>query len=93
MRVGSPGTLRQVVTCRDRGAHGGRTWTADDGWHRYDPVDVPSLVDPRGAGDSCNAGVLMGNVAGVGILDACARGTAVSAHCLTQSGSFPLRPA
>ncbi len=72
------------------GAHGGRAWTADDGWRRYDPVAVPSLVDTCGAGDSFNAGVLMGIAAGEDILDACARGAAVAAQCLAQVGSFPL---
>jgi len=71
------------------GAHGGRAWDADHGWRRYDSVPVPGLVDTCGAGDSFNAGVLMGIAAGDDILDACARGAGVAAQCLTQVGSFP----
>ena len=71
------------------GAHGGRAWDAEHGWRRYEPVPVADLSDTCGAGDSFNAGVLMGIAAGEDILAACARGAAVAAQCLAQVGSFP----
>ena len=71
------------------GAAGGRAWDREHGWRHYDPVDVPTLMDTCGAGDSFNAGVLMGLAAGEDIMDACTRGAQVAARCLAQVGSFP----
>ncbi|MBJ7365017.1 MAG: hypothetical protein JHC53_00195 [Thermoleophilia bacterium] len=47
-------------------------------------------MDTCGAGDSFNAGVLMGIAGGNDILDACAPRAEVVAQCLTQVGPFPM---
>lgn len=51
------------------------------------PID--EMVDPTGAGDSFNAGILAGLVAGGTVVQAAHRAAWISAKCVTQLGARP----
>lgn len=74
-----------VVT---QGAEG--VWRADRGSVAHIPLSDPvRSVDPTGAGDSFNAGLLSGLVQGDSLEDAIHRGSAVAALCITKAGARP----
>lgn len=74
-----------VVT---QGAHG--VWCADDGSVAQVPLSEPvTSVDPTGAGDSFNAGLLAGLVQGDSLEKAIHKGSAVAALCITKAGARP----
>jgi sugar/nucleoside kinase (ribokinase family) len=52
-------------------------------------VAVERVVDPTGAGDSFNAGILAGLISGGSIVDATVRAAQISARCVTQVGARP----
>jgi len=76
---------RVVVT---QGAEG--VWFAEEGSITRIPLSHPvASVDPTGAGDSFNAGLLAGLVLGDDLEAACQRGSAVAAGCITKVGARP----
>lgn len=74
-----------VVT---QGAQG--VWCADGGAVAHIPLSEPvTSVDPTGAGDSFNAGLLAGLVQGDSLEKAIHKGSAVAALCITKAGARP----
>jgi len=74
-----------VVT---QGAQG--VWRADGGSVDHISISEPvKSVDPTGAGDSFNAGLLAGLVQGDSLENAIHRGIAVAALCITKAGARP----
>jgi len=50
---------------------------------------IEAMVDPTGAGDSFNAGILAGLVSGATAVHAAHRAAEISARCVTQLGARP----
>lgn len=50
---------------------------------------IEAMVDPTGAGDSFNAGILAGLVSGGTVVQAAHRAAEISAKCVTQLGARP----
>ena len=74
-----------VVT---QGAQG--VWRADGGSVVHIPLtESVKSVDPTGAGDSFNAGLLAGLVQGDSLENAIHRGIAVASLCITKAGARP----
>ncbi len=74
-----------VVT---QGAQG--VWRADGGSVAHIPLaESVKSVDPTGAGDSFNAGLLAGLVQGDSLENAIHRGIAVASLCITKAGARP----
>ena len=74
-----------VVT---QGAEG--VWRADGGSVAHIPLpESVKSVDPTGAGDSFNAGLLAGLVQGDSLENAIHRGIAVASLCITKAGARP----
>ena len=74
-----------VVT---QGSHG--VWLTEGGQVQLVPVATPlESVDPTGAGDSFNAGLLGGLVRGESLSEATARGNSLAAQCITKAGARP----
>jgi len=74
-----------VVT---QGAQG--VWCADGGSVAHIPLTKPvKSVDPTGAGDSFNAGLLAGLVGGDSLENAIHRGITVASLCITKAGARP----
>ena len=74
-----------VVT---QGAQG--IWRADGGSVAHIPLaESVKSVDPTGAGDSFNAGLLAGLVQGDSLENAIHRGIAVASLCITKAGARP----
>ena len=74
-----------VVT---QGAQG--VWRSDGGSVSHIPLAEPvKSVDPTGAGDSFNAGLLAGLVQGDSLENAIHRGIAVASLCITKAGARP----
>ena len=74
-----------VVT---QGAQG--AWRADGGSVVHIPLtESVKSVDPTGAGDSFNAGLLAGLVQGDSLENAIHRGIAVASLCITKAGARP----
>jgi sugar/nucleoside kinase (ribokinase family) len=57
--------------------------------HHVPPTHVEMVVDPTGAGDSFNAGLLAGLIAGHSIVEAAGRASAMAATCVTLMGARP----
>ena len=76
---------RAVVTQGSQGV-----WLTEGGDAQMIPVAQPlESVDPTGAGDSFNAGLLAGLVKGESLPDAIARGNSLAAQCITKPGARP----
>lgn len=74
-----------VVTQGDRGV-----WIAEGGSITQIPLpEAVRSVDPTGAGDSFNAGLIAGLVHGDDLETACQKGSAVAAQCITKVGARP----
>lgn len=52
-------------------------------------AQIEAMVDPTGAGDSFNAGILAGLISGATPLHAAHRAAEISARCVTQLGARP----
>lgn len=71
-----------------RGAAGSLVWESGELTAVEALSGIPS-VDPTGAGDSFNAGILSGIVAGESIVHAAQRAAVISARCVSQPGARP----
>ena len=70
-----------------RGAKGAVVW--EDGSSHHIEAPHLSVVDPTGAGDSFNAGILAGLAGGASIFASAQRAIELSARCVTQVGARP----
>lgn len=65
-------------------------WWSEKGMSHLTEVPHPvSSIDPTGAGDAFNAGVLAGLVEGKPLEDSLIQGMAVASRCITSSGARP----
>jgi len=70
-----------------RGAKGALVW--EDGALHALPAVAAEVVDPTGAGDSFNAGILAGLASGASIVSSAGRAAELSARCVTLLGARP----
>jgi len=76
---------RVIVT---QGSRGSMVW--EDGTSHHVPaLPVEKILDPTGAGDAFNAGILAGLSQGVSIIESTARATRLAARCVTRLGARP----
>jgi sugar/nucleoside kinase (ribokinase family) len=69
------------------GAKGALVW--EDGALHVVPAIAAEVVDPTGAGDSFNAGILAGLASGASIVSSAQRAAELSARCVTLLGARP----
>ncbi|CAB4582275.1 unannotated protein [freshwater metagenome] len=80
--------LRFPVVVATLGSEGALVW--EDGALTAVPAaPIEAMVDPTGAGDSFNAGILAGLVSGATVVQAAQRAAEISARCVTQLGARP----
>jgi sugar/nucleoside kinase (ribokinase family) len=80
--------LRFPVVVATLGSEGALVW--EDGALTAIPAaPIEAMVDPTGAGDSFNAGILAGLVSGATVVQAAKRAAEISARCVTQLGARP----
>jgi len=79
---------RFPVVVATLGSEGALVW--EDGIVTTVPAaPIEAMVDPTGAGDSFNAGILAGLVSGATAVHAAHRAAEISARCVTQLGARP----
>ena len=79
---------RFPVVVATLGSEGALVW--EDGTLTHVPVaPIDEMVDPTGAGDSFNAGILAGLASGGSVVQAAHRAAEISAKCVTQLGARP----
>ena len=79
---------RFPVVVATLGSEGALVW--EDGRCTAVPAaPIDAMVDPTGAGDSFNAGILAGLVSGGTVVQAAHRAAEISAKCVTQLGARP----
>jgi sugar/nucleoside kinase (ribokinase family) len=79
---------RFPVVVATLGSEGALVW--EDGTLTHVPAaPIEEMVDPTGAGDSFNAGILAGLASGGSVVQAAHRAAEISAKCVTQLGARP----
>ena len=76
---------RVIVT---HGSRGSMVWEGGTS-HHVPALPVEKILDPTGAGDAFNAGILAGLSQGVSIIESTARATRLAARCVTRLGARP----
>jgi ribokinase len=71
------------------GGEGGRWWTPENGWDRYETVHVDHVVDTCGAGDAFLGGLLAGLASELDYREALRYASTSGAQAVTETGAWP----